>query len=122
MAFTGGVSTPGLGYVRLALEPGWKTYAPDPGPWGVAPSFTVASSDNVAGWHVVWPPAIPLSSYGQAFLGYDHSVEVEIHVRAWDATRPMRLELDVFAASCAQVCVPLEGRVALVFPQTGGAG
>jgi DsbC/DsbD-like thiol-disulfide interchange protein len=115
-----GMSGPGHAHVRFVLEPGWKTYAPNPGPVGVEPVFTALAVDNVASWDVVWPPSKVLSSYGGTFHGYDGSVDVAVVIRPLDPLQSARLDLGVFAASCAQLCVPLEAEVALVLGPVGG--
>lgn len=114
------VSSPVLGHVRLVLDDGWKTYGVEPGPVGVKPSIDVLDSDNLDSLFVSWPADKALASFGQSFRGYDHSVDIEVHVVPEDPSIPVVLTLGVFAASCAHLCVPMESTLVLDFPAEQG--
>lgn len=99
------------GSVVLRLEEGWKTYGPEPGPYGYRPVVSVADSSNVAAWSLDWPLALPQESFGVPFLGYERDVVIPLSVEPLEEGRPVRLVLEWDVAACARVCVPVEGTV-----------
>ena len=99
------------GSVRLRLEEGWKTYGPDPGPYGYPPVVSAVESSNVASWSLDWPVALPQESFGVPFSGYARDVAIPLSVEPLDPNLPARLVLSWDVAACARVCVPVSGTV-----------
>lgn len=97
--------------VVLDLEEGWKTYGPDPGPYGYAPVITLVESSNVATWSLKWPVAFPQESFGVPFWGYERDVVIPLSVDLLDPNLPAHLVLSWDVAACARVCVPVSSSV-----------
>jgi DsbC/DsbD-like thiol-disulfide interchange protein len=112
----GGTLRAGL---EIRLAAGWHTYWRYPGDAGVPPRFDFAGSQNVKSVEVLWPAPQPIPEEGLTAIGYKSDVTLPLVVVPLDPTRPVTLKLKLDYAVCEKLCVPAEGRGALVL--SGGA-
>src|SRR5216684_4216546 len=105
--------------VEIRLKSGWHTYWRYPGDAGVPPRFDFAGSQNVKTVEVLWPAPRRLPEEGLTAIGYRSDVTLPLVVVPLDPARPATLKLKLDYAVCEKLCVPAEGRAALVL--SGGA-
>jgi DsbC/DsbD-like thiol-disulfide interchange protein len=110
--------------LRLALQPGWKTYWRVPGEAGIPPAFDWSGSENVADLRVRWPRPLAFESFGMTTLGYAHEVVLPLEITPEDPAAPVRLRLDFAYGVCSDICLPEAARLALDLPPQaeGGSG
>jgi DsbC/DsbD-like thiol-disulfide interchange protein len=99
--------------LRLALEPGWKTYWRTPGDAGIAPQLDWSGSSNVAAVEPIWPTPHLFETFGVATVGYKGEVTVPLRVTPVDAAEPMRLRLVMDYGLCSDLCIPARAELAL---------
>jgi len=98
------------------MAPGWHTYWRNPGDSGQAPSLAWDLPQGAAVAEPVWPaphrlPFGPLVNFGysdETALLYDVTVPAD-----WPAGQPLTLSADAEILVCAEICIPVSGRVAL---------
>ncbi len=98
---------------EIKLQPGWKTYWRYPGDAGVPPMFDFAGSDNVKSATVLWPAPVRFEDGGGISIGYKGSVIFPLRVVPQDASKPVRLRLNLDYAVCESLCVPAKGKAEL---------
>ena len=99
--------------VRVALEPGWKTYWRSPGPSGMPPQFDWTGSKNLKSVTVVWPAPIVFETYGTQAIGYKNQMVLPLAITPEDPAKPIRLRLALFYGVCEEVCIPARSDLAL---------
>ncbi|MEC9432361.1 MAG: protein-disulfide reductase DsbD domain-containing protein [Pseudomonadota bacterium] len=102
--------------LRIALDPGWKTYWRVPGDAGIPPEFDWSASDNVAAVAVRWPRPHAFESFGMTTLGYKGDVVLPLEITPTDPTRPVALRLSFAYGVCSDICVPEMADMALDLP------
>jgi len=98
------------------MAPGWHTYWRNPGDSGQAPSLAWDLPDGAAVAEPVWPaphrlPVGPLVNFGYAdetALLYDVTIPP-----GWPAGQPLTLAADAEILVCAEICIPVSGRLSL---------
>jgi len=98
------------------MAPGWHTYWRNPGDSGQAPSLAWELPQGVVVGEPHWPaphrlPVGPLVNFGysdETALLYDVTVPA-----GWPAGQPLALAADAEILVCAEICIPVSGRVAL---------
>jgi DsbC/DsbD-like thiol-disulfide interchange protein len=107
-----------LGGIAIRLDPGWKTYWRTPGDSGVPPRFDFAASDNVADVTVLWPvPKQFPDGAGGISLGYQSEVVLPLRIVAREPDRPVTLRAQIDYAVCEKLCLPVQAKAELAFPQ-----
>lgn len=100
--------------IEIRLDPGWKTYWRYPGDSGVPPRFDFTRSDNLKSAAVKWPAPHRFSDESGQSIGYKEHVIFPLVIEPQDASRPVRLRLDLDYAICEKLCVPAQGKAELV--------
>ena len=90
--------------VRVELAEGWKTYWRMPGESAIPPEFSWKPSAP-AEITVLYPLPVRLTDPGGEAVGYKHEVVFPVTVKT-AAEDGVRLDLDLFFAVCAEVCIP----------------
>jgi DsbC/DsbD-like thiol-disulfide interchange protein len=107
--------------VEIKLQPGWKTYWRYPGDSGVPPRFDFSGSENLAAAKILFPaPHLFTDEAGNA-LGYKDGVTFPLQVTPKQPGKPVALHLKLDYAVCEKLCVPAEGRTALMLGAGGSA-
>lgn len=99
--------------IRIALQPGWKTYWRVPGESGVPPQFDWSHSGNAADVSVEMPVPVRFSDGNGDGIGYKGEVVFPVKVKPADPARPVKLDLKMFYAVCNDICVPVQAELAL---------
>jgi DsbC/DsbD-like thiol-disulfide interchange protein len=107
--------------IEIRLARGWKTYWRYPGDSGVPPKFDFAGSDNMKSATVLWPAPVRFSDDGGQSIGYKDSVIFPVHVTPRDASKPVRLRLNLDYAICEKLCVPAQAKSDLMLPEAASA-
>ena len=102
--------------VRIELRQGWKTYWRSPGESGLPPVFTFRAHDNTDRPQIKWPAPKRLHLQGQESYGYDGPVIFLFYVQPHDATKPVKLEIQVDYAVCKDICAPEQAVLRLTLP------
>lgn len=102
--------------VRIEPRHGWKTYWRSPGESGLPPVFTFRAHDNTDQPQIKWPAPKRLHLQGQESYGYDGPVIFLFYVQPHDATKPVKLEIQVDYAVCKDICVPEQVALHLILP------
>jgi DsbC/DsbD-like thiol-disulfide interchange protein len=100
--------------VEIRLAPGWKTYWRYPGDSGIPPRFDFSGSRNVKAVTVRWPAPQRLTDESGTSIGYKHDIVFPLDVVAQDTGQPVSLALGIDYAVCEKICVPADGKAALV--------
>ena len=101
-------NSPRVAGVEIRLDPNWKTYWRMPGEAGVPPQFDWSKSENVASVDVLYPAPRRYPDKGGDAVGYSGSVIFPVIVTPKDATKPVKLSLEMAFGVCKDICVPLE--------------
>ena len=102
--------------IRFSMDPGWHTYAADPGDSGMPPAITVKGPP---GLHIeTWkfPPAKTFRDAAGTTYGYEHEVVLLGAVHLPPSLKDGESADLTFAIDwlvCKEVCVPLESTVSL---------
>lgn len=99
---------------EIRLAPGWKTYWRYPGDSGVPPQFDFGKSENVNAVTVGWPAPQRITDSEGVTIGYKGGVVFPLTIVPQDASRPVKLRLNLDYAICEKLCVPAQGRAELV--------
>lgn len=102
--------------IRIEPRQGWKTYWRSPGESGLPPVFTFRAHDNTAQPQIAWPAPKRLRLQGLESYGYDGPVIFPFFVQPLDATKSVRLEVQVDYAVCRDICVPEQAVLHLRLP------
>ena len=100
--------------IEIRLDPGWKTYWRYPGDSGVPPRFTFTGSENVKNVTVKWPAPHRFSDDGGQSIGYKAHIILPLSIEPQNASKPVKLHLEIDYAVCEKLCVPAQGKVDLV--------
>ncbi len=102
--------------VDVLLKKGWKTYWRMPGDSGIAPVFDFSASKNISAAHVHWPVPRRFGSGGGHAIGYTDAVVFPVDIERIDRNAPTRLRMTAQLGICADICVPVDGRISLDVP------
>ncbi|MGC6454493.1 MAG: protein-disulfide reductase DsbD family protein [Candidatus Puniceispirillaceae bacterium] len=110
---TGELSTLPLG-LEFTLAPGWKIYWRTPGEAGLAPVIDLSASptQGLTG-SFRWPLPKRFDAFGFDNFGYENAVVLPFDVTGHVPGAPVRIIADLEALACADICVPLAGRLEL---------
>jgi len=108
--------------IEIKMQPGWHTYWRYPGDSGVPPRFSFAGSDNVATVKVLFPAPHAFTDEAGTTIGYKGNVILPLRVVPRQKDKPVTLRAKVDYAVCEKLCVPVEAKIELTIPPTGGAG
>jgi len=107
--------------LEIALADGWKTYWRDPGESGAPPQFDWSASGNVAAVEVLWPAPRRFTAFGFDSFGYGGKLVLPLDVRLQRPGEAVALDLAAAVLICAEICVPVEARLALDLPAGAAA-
>ena len=107
--------------LHLALAPGWKTYWRSPGDAGIPPSFDWSGSSNLAAVTPHWPVPQVFMLGGLRSIGYHDDLVLPLALTPADPSRPIRLEAEIDAGVCHDICVPVHLSVSGVLPPGAAA-
>ncbi len=93
--------------IRIALEPGWKTYWRTPGEAGIPPRLDFTGSANVSDLSVRWPAPEVFDSGGLRTVGYHDGVVLPLVIRPVAPAAPVDLRVRADIGICGRVCVPV---------------
>lgn len=93
--------------LRLALEPGWKTYWRIPGEAGIPPVLDFTGSHNIADIEVIWPVPDVFDDRGARAVGYVREMILPLRIRPTDAEQPVILSARLDLGVCRDICVPV---------------
>lgn len=102
--------------VEIRLAPGWHTYWRQPGEVGVPPAFDWRGSRNLGAVRVEWPRPEVMQTGGATSFVYHDRVILPLIVTPARAGRPVELSGRMTLGICAEVCIPLELRLAADLP------
>lgn len=102
--------------VRVALEPGWKTYWRSPEGNGIPPQFDWSGSKNLSNIKVHYPQPQIFYTFGVRAIGYENEVVFPIELTPRDAEAPVELSLDMFYGVCEEVCIPATAQLSAQIP------
>jgi DsbC/DsbD-like thiol-disulfide interchange protein len=91
--------------LRIALDPGWKTYWRMPGQSGVPPEFDWSPSADLSAVKVAYPLPRRFENASGDTVGYEREVVFPLAIDSDDGLPP-RLGLSFFFAACRDVCIP----------------
>jgi len=106
------------GVVRIALEPGWKTYWKDPGDAGVPPQIDTASSVNVSGVEIHFPPPKRFETDNSPWAGYGAPLDLPVTFKVTDPAKFTAIDANVFVGVCKDICIPVQAKLS-VTPDPG---
>lgn len=121
-AATLGSGQPVLVGVSIQPQPGWKTYWRAPGESGLPPAFLFKVHENTALPQIKWPAPKRLRLQGLESYGYDAPVIFPFYMTPKDASKPVRIELQVDYAVCKDICVPEQAILSLEIPPGSALG
>ena len=97
--------------VQIKLEPGWKTYWRLPGETGVAPRFDWSGSENLKSVEVLYPaPTRFVDAEGET-IGFAGEVVFPVAIEPLDASKPVKLRLQIDYGLCKQICIPAKAEL-----------
>jgi len=98
--------------IRIALEPGWKTYWRAPGAGGIAPRFDWSGSKNLKSVAFIWPAPKVYDTYGSVTIGYSGELVLPVVMQPVDPSQPIEARLDMAFGVCSDMCIPAEASMA----------
>ena len=105
--------------VQIRLAPGWKTYWRYPGESGAPPRLDWRNSKNLEKAVVRWPAPRRFSAFGFDSFGYHDEVVLPVLLQAKAPGKPLQARLELEYMVCANVCVPVQAKLALNLPPRG---
>ena len=113
---TGDLDTLPLG-VEFTLASGWKIYWRTPGEAGLAPVIDLSTSSvpDLTGT-IKWPLPKRFDAFGFDNFGYENAVILPFDVTGHEVGAPVRIVAELEALACADICVPLTGRLDMTLP------
>ena len=116
VAATGTLETLPLG-LEFTLAPGWKIYWRTPGEAGLSPVINLADSPTPGlSGSFRWPLPKRFDAFGFDNFGYENAVILPFNVTGHAVGAPVQITADLEALACADICVPLAGRLELTLP------
>ena len=106
--------------VEIGMGPGWKTYWRVPGEAGVPPYFDWKGSTNLSAVEVSWPAPKRYHDEAGESIGYKDHVVFPMTVTPKDASKPVRLMLDLFYAVCNDICIPGSAKLSVLLDDPAG--
>jgi len=103
--------------LEFTLAPGWKIYWRTPGEAGLSPVLDLSQSatPDLSG-SFRWPLPKRFDAFGFDNFGYENAVILPFDVTGHAAGAPVQITADLEALACADICVPLAGRLTLDLP------
>lgn len=92
--------------LRIALEPGWKTYWRYPGDAGIPPAFDTTGSTNLSAMAVAYPAPDRFSDGYSTSLGWHDTVVLPLKLTPERTGEAVTLTLAVDFGVCKEICVP----------------
>lgn len=113
---TGDLDTLPLG-VEFTLASGWKIYWRTPGEAGLAPvlDLSTSSTPDLVGT-IKWPLPKRFDAFGFDNFGYENAVILPFDVTGHEIGAPVMIVAELEALACADICVPLAGRLEMTLP------
>ncbi len=99
--------------VQIRLGAGWKTYWRNPGESGAPPRLDWQGSQNLEEAVVRWPAPRRFSAFGFDSFGYQDEVVLPVLLQAKTPGKPLQARLNLEYMICANVCVPMQAKLAL---------
>ncbi len=96
------------GVLKVALQPGWKTYWMDPGDAGVPPQIDPGASPNVTGATIHFPTPKRFDDGPTHWAGYGQPVDLPVTFTVADASKFTAIDASVFIGVCREVCIPVQ--------------
>ena len=113
---TGTLETLPLG-LEFTLAPGWKIYWRTPGEAGLSPVINLADSPTPGlSGSFRWPLPKRFDAFGFDNFGYENAVMLPFDLTGHVVGAPVQITADLEALACADICVPLAGRLELTLP------
>lgn len=113
---TGTLETLPLG-LEFTLAPGWKIYWRTPGEAGLSPVMDLSDSPTPGlSGSFRWPLPTRFDAFGFDNFGYENAVILPFDVTGHSPGAPVQITADLEALVCADICVPLAGRLELDLP------
>jgi len=100
----------------LTLADGWKTYWRSPGEVGFPPRIDWGGSENVADVGFLWPAPHRFRAFGIENFGYKGEVVFPLNITLSEPGAPARLNANVAALICSEICVPHDFTLTLDIP------
>ncbi|HEY0214158.1 MAG TPA: protein-disulfide reductase DsbD domain-containing protein [Paenirhodobacter sp.] len=97
--------------IRIALDPGWKTYWRVPGEAGIPPDLDFTGSRNIADLQVIWPTPVVFDQNGMRSVGYHDVLILPIRITPRDLAKPVMLDAAMTFGICRNICVPVSARL-----------
>jgi suppressor for copper-sensitivity B len=101
--------------LQFVMAPKWKVYWRSPGDAGFPPRPDWTGSTGTTGMALEWPLPERFIFYGLETYGYHD--EIILPVRIDRSGGPVRIELALFYAACAEICVPVTADLSLELPE-----
>lgn len=98
-----GTHTAGL---RIALNPGWKTYWRAPGDAGIPPRISWQGSRNADDIVVSWPTPDVFYENGMRSIGYSEELILPVRIDPKKSDAPVKLKAVLDIGVCRDICVP----------------
>jgi thiol:disulfide interchange protein DsbD len=105
--------------LRLRLAPGWHTYWRNAGDAGAPPELSLGLPPGAEAGPIAWPAPERIVYGPLVNFGYKGEVVLPVPVTVPRELRPgdtFRIEAEATWLVCEEVCIPEEGRFALVLP------
>lgn len=102
-----------LAFLRIELEPGWKTYWKLPGRFGIAPQLRWAGSPNPNDLIAAFPAPVLFEEADGLSLGYTSTTVWPIIYNLEDAAGALFGDLELSLGLCETLCIPFFGIVPL---------
>ena len=93
------------GGLAFKLDPSWKTYWRNPGPYGVQPRFTWEDSENVERIEWSWPEPKIINQSEIKVLGYDNTLILPLKIVKIDPLQKTYLRLNISFGICSNICI-----------------
>lgn len=100
------------------LQPGWHTYWREPGAGGIPPSLTV-QDPAIRVEAIDFPVPERFMEGDLAMAGYAEAVRLPLRLIVAPGARPQRLDTQLFAGICKDICIPVSGTLSVELPEAG---
>lgn len=101
--------------LQFAMSPKWKVYWRSPGDAGFPPRPNWSGTEGARQMKLEWPLPTRFTFYGLETFGYED--EIILPVRLDRTGSEVKVELELFYAACADICVPVTAHLSLALPE-----
>ncbi|MEM4248560.1 MAG: protein-disulfide reductase DsbD family protein [Candidatus Nanoarchaeia archaeon] len=103
--------------ILIKLKPGWHSYGPEPGDFGMPPRIKFSNSEGLEISPPQYPPTKEFKESAGISYGYSEAFLVKFKIKTLDRSKIGKININFQALLCKDICVPVDLYLELPPPQ-----